>query len=211
MFLQNFLLNVKSIVNKDIKKYKNCIGEVNGCFTVIDRIPRPVGKTQPDKHWVKIQCVCGKKFNVPYSEFPEFKSCGCADRMRGPNHKDWRGHGEISLEYFNSCKRRAAGGGKFNKPPKEFTVTIEYVWDLFLKQNRKCALSGAELTFDPYGCGKKYKETNKMTASLDRINSEKGYVPGNVQWIHKHINSMKNEFSQEKLIEYCKLIAKNNP
>ncbi len=35
----------------------------------------------------------------------------------------------------------------------------------------------------------------KQTASLDRINSKKGYVKGNIQWVHKNVNFMKSSFS----------------
>ena len=49
-----------------------------------------------------------------------------------------------------------------------------------------------------------------ITASLDRIDSLKGYTEDNVQWVHKHINFMKGSLSENKFIEYCKLIVKNN-
>lgn len=49
-----------------------------------------------------------------------------------------------------------------------------------------------------------------QTASLDRIDSSKGYIEGNVQWLHKDINQMKINFNQKDFIKYCKLIAKNN-
>lgn len=43
--------------------------------------------------------------------------------------------------------------------------------------------------------------------SLDRIDSKKGYVVGNVQWVHKDINRMKNTFPQDYFIQVCKQIA----
>jgi hypothetical protein len=49
------------------------------------------------------------------------------------------------------------------------------------------------------------------TASLDRIDNDKGYVKSNIQWIHKDINYMKRILSQKKLIEYCNLVAKKHP
>ena len=81
-------------------------------------------------------------------------------------------------------------------------ISIEYAWELFKKQNGKCSLSGMDIYFS----------TNNQygTASLDRIDSQKGYIEGNVQWIHKDINWMKNDFKQEDFIKYCKLIAVNN-
>jgi hypothetical protein len=82
------------------------------------------------------------------------------------------------------------------------TVTIEYAWDLFLKQDKKCALSGISLEISGTG---KYN-----TASIDRIDSSKGYEPDNVQWVHKDINFMKGILSQEYFIDLCRKIHMNN-
>ena len=50
-------------------------------------------------------------------------------------------------------------------------------------------------------------KVNKNTASLDRIDSSKGYVEGNVQWVHKMINMSKQQYSQEEFIDMCKAVA----
>ena len=47
------------------------------------------------------------------------------------------------------------------------------------------------------------------TASLDRIDSNKGYIKGNVQFISTAINYMKNNMSNEDTIKLCKIIAKH--
>ena len=46
------------------------------------------------------------------------------------------------------------------------------------------------------------------TASLDRIDSNKGYIKGNVQFISTAINYMKNNMSNEDTVKLCKIIAK---
>ena len=48
----------------------------------------------------------------------------------------------------------------------------------------------------------------KTTASLDRIDSNKGYVEGNVQWVHVDVNYMKLDYDQDYYINICRLIAK---
>jgi hypothetical protein len=45
---------------------------------------------------------------------------------------------------------------------------------------------------------------------LDRVDSSKGYIEGNVQWVHKTINLMKQSFNQKEFIHFCKLVANNN-
>lgn len=72
------------------------------------------------------------------------------------------------------------------------------MWDLLQKQEYKCALSGLPIKF--------INSTNK-TASLDRINSDKGYTIDNIQWVHKKINHMKMEMNQQEFIETCKLVS----
>jgi hypothetical protein len=67
-----------------------------------------------------------------------------------------------------------------------------------------CALSGEAITLpknrtDFVGGG--------YTASLDRIDSSKGYIVGNVQWVHKDINFMKFTFSESRFIDLCKKVV----
>ena len=45
------------------------------------------------------------------------------------------------------------------------------------------------------------------SASLDRVDNEKGYIVGNIQWVHKMVNMMKNKYSQEDFIKVCKAVA----
>ena len=47
------------------------------------------------------------------------------------------------------------------------------------------------------------------TASLDRIDSSKGYVIGNVQFISTALNYMKNNMSHNDTIKLCNIIAKH--
>lgn len=45
------------------------------------------------------------------------------------------------------------------------------------------------------------------TASLDRINSNAAYVTGNVQWVHKHINKMKNDLPEDVFVSMCAAVS----
>ena len=47
------------------------------------------------------------------------------------------------------------------------------------------------------------------TASLDRIDSSKGYVKGNIQWVHIAINFMKHSLPEEEFVRWCCLVAKH--
>lgn len=54
------------------------------------------------------------------------------------------------------------------------------------------------------------KSKTLITASLDRIDSSKGYVIGNVQWVHKTINTMKMDLANSEFIKLCQMVAKNH-
>jgi hypothetical protein len=138
------------------------------------------------------------------------KSCGKCKKRRGDS-KDFKGCGEIHGSLWSAIRRDSDRKYKKRNRSKrkdgmEFTITIEYAWELFLKQNRKCVLSGIELKFSELSS----THTSVRTASLDRIDSTKGYVPGNVQWVHKKINLMKQSLADEDFIYFCKKVAENN-
>lgn len=84
----------------------------------------------------------------------------------------------------------------------------DFLYDLLNnKQNSKCKLSGIDIKIAPTINRDIHGET---TASLDRIDSSKGYTKDNVQWVHKDINFMKQDFTQQDFIDYCKKVAANN-
>lgn len=83
----------------------------------------------------------------------------------------------------------------------EFNVTKEYCWGIFEKQQYKCAITGLDLCM----C---YQFSSKnQTASLDRIDNSKGYIEGNLQWVHKDINRMKWCHSEEYFKKMCRLVV----
>lgn len=73
------------------------------------------------------------------------------------------------------------------------------LWDIWQGQKQKCPLTNLNLII----C----KESHNMTASIDRINSSKGYEIGNVWFVHKHVNLMKFKFDLDYFITMCKLVA----
>lgn len=90
----------------------------------------------------------------------------------------------------------------------QFTLSKEYGESLLIAQNYKCNLSGINLVFantsQEHGRG-------STTASLDRIDSSKGYIEGNVQWVHKDINQMKMNFNQDYFRTLCKIVQEYSP
>jgi len=142
-------------------------------------------------------CDCGKVKVVPTSGLRggHYHSCGCEHWKKGNINHTWRGHGEIGLGLWNHVKHHAENRGH------RITITIEFAWALFLKQNRMCAMTGRKLVFG----SRKLREL--ITASLDQIVPGKGYVKGNVQWVHKDINKMMMNFSKKYFVKTCCEVA----
>ena len=188
---------------------KNILGETFGKLKVIS-FSR---KDNNNKTVWNCLCGCGNKHEARYSDLTSGKinSCGCirndlsSNRLKKyrenvkNNHKEfhnWKGIGDLSGRHIARIKRSA-----FCRKI-ELNITKEYLWDLFLKQNKKCALSGVDIVF--------IKKSNKTTASLDRIDSSKGYIEGNVQWVHKDINTMKWNHPTEYFIKMCQNVVNHN-
>lgn len=150
------------------------------------------------------ECDCGKKVTFSADHLTRkkspVKSCGCLKKsIKGKNHHQWKGYEGISGNWWYNHVLRERGQRKRDKIPVE--ITIKEAWDLFLNQKKKCALSGVDIKIDSTA---KYN-----TASIDRIDSSKGYEIGNIQWVHKDVNFMKRTYSQKYFIETCKRIAEN--
>lgn len=147
-------------------------------------------------------CDCGsiKIYSVDHltRKKQPVTSCGCYRKRNGKNHKDWTGYGDISGQWWSLHITRELKVGN-NRHRVSVTVTIQEAWNLFEKQDKKCALSGVNIYFG--------NATTKNTASLDRIDSSKGYDLDNIQWVHKHVNFMKRDFEQNYFIDLCKKIV----
>lgn len=109
--------------------------------------------------------------------------------------------GTVSGKMHGWIRRRAKRRGV------PFNLTLQFMENLLYEQNYKCSLTGLSIEIDTRKINKVSQNT---TASLDRIDSSKGYVKGNVQWVHVDINYMKQRFGQEYFIEMCTKVAEKN-
>lgn len=106
------------------------------------------------------------------------------------------GHGryeDILYSWFDVKRRGARDRGL------TWDLTIEGLWNLYIAQSKKCALSGVDIGWAKTGM--------TATASIDRIDSAEGYLEGNVQLLHKDVNFMKQSYNQDYFIDMCKKIA----
>lgn len=91
------------------------------------------------------------------------------------------------------------------KNKKEFNLDIDYLYNVAIKQNFKCSITNHDLIFEKIG--ENSRTFNIKNASLDRIDSNLGYIKGNVRFVCLAANFGKSEFTDQDLIKLCKAIV----
>lgn len=154
------------------------------------KVPKSTGHNHYTWAWI-CQCECGNIVTKIGSKLlcEKRHHCGCKTKENSKRtaYKDITG--ETFARYKRIAKQRKL----------EFNVTIEFLWRLYIKQDRKCALTGIPLIFSDNGL--------KHKASLDRINSNRGYTEDNVQWVIKEVNIFKLAQDEKEFYEICKKIV----
>lgn len=176
-------------------KYDSLIskGDVFGKRTVIS------DQVSTDGAWVECKCECGSVSRVRAATLLAGKATACKQCCRGKDSTNWKGVGSLPATVVTKIKLRAKGRNI------DFDLSKEYLWDLYLRQKKKCALSGLEIDFgldDPRNLS-----DYTGTASLDRIDSSVGYVEGNVQWTHVHVNLMKLDHDEIYFKRLCRMVT----
>lgn len=141
------------------------------------------------------KCKCGnlKSTYASYLTGQTCKSCGCLDI-----ESHTTGYENITGSFFCDIQTSAKSRNL------EFNITIKDINRLLIQQNFKCAVSGLPIKIA------RRRAKKETTASLDRIDSSKGYIISNIQFVHKHINIMKNNHTMKYFLILCKTITEFN-
>ncbi len=169
---------------KGFSKYYKLIGQKFNQLEVIDIFTKPKNNEKRLRYYTKCKCDCGNIVNYLPRFLKIYKCCSSCDPI--PRTKKYDYYYELPLKYFYGLKQ----GAKQRK--LEFDITKEQLWDLYIKQNKKCAITGIELDFS--------------TASVDRIDSSKGYLIDNIQWTFRIINMIKSTLSMSDFKYLCNLV-----
>lgn len=178
--------------------FKDLTGQGFGKWTVLKR---DVTKTTTNVYWWCC-CQCGTEKSVMGMSLKNGRSTQC--RLcweRGHKHNlNARVWGRI----LRGAKLRGISVELGDKNDAK-----QFLYDLLhRKQQGRCALSGLPISIANTIRGDMSR--GETTASLDRIDSSKGYTRDNVQWVHKDINKMKMDLSQNAFIALCKAVATNH-
>lgn len=167
------------------KCFNDILNQKFGCLKVTKKTQK---RSSNGVIYWECMCDCGKIVERQYRDLVKgkVKNCGKCNECNEIT-------GRIFSKIYNSAKGRNI----------EFNLEITELWDLYIKQDKKCFFTGLPIHF-----GDSY--SNEMTCSLDRIYSDKGYVINNVVWVHKIVNIIKWSLDPNDFIAICKLIADYN-
>ena len=117
--------------------------------------------------------------------------------------EDYRNFGRhFFTVVFKGAKKRNK-----NKLKKPFTITKEYIKEI-LPKNLKCPVLGIKFKVRD-GPGGSFN-----SASLDRIDNDKGYEIGNVMWVCNKVNQIKTSATPDEIIKvgefYKKLLEERS-
>lgn len=171
------MLNRKSCRN--CKRDYRCIGDEN------------LEIYKKNNKWGKKCSGCGieqlytRKDHAKQSYLNDWQCKKCVSKAKSFSQNSPIGNkNRIYNNFLKSAKNRGI----------EWSLTID---DMFASYNGYCNMTGWEISIS----------YSNQTASLDRIDNSKGYIVGNIQWVHSIVNMCKNKYNNEKFIEMCVSIA----
>ena len=185
-----------------MRKYdiRDFSGKTFNSWTISGRTKIFHGKAQDTLYW-EFVCECGEsKWCDPSSFFRKnYRACKeCHKKslgVRGASHFRYKGTKDIPHRYFSALKQGAVARGLI------FDISIDDIQEQLEEQNFLCVYTGTRLVFG--------NSVELGNASVDRINSQVGYVRGNIQIIDKKVNIMKWDMDEEEFLSLCKIITEH--
>lgn len=104
----------------------------------------------------------------------------------------------LFMHRIHGCKSRAKAKNL------DFDLTLEYLEELWNKQNGFCAISGIPMTLNVD------KGRNPYNVSVDQINPSGGYTKDNIQLVCMCVNQLKSDFDMSVILNICKNILNHN-
>lgn len=156
---------------------------------------------------VKVSYICekcGKEHKrYKYSDKREMTRTNvcnvCANQIIIENNNG-RPVNYTGTKYFTG-KAYASWKSSAKRRKHTWDITKEDLCYIFEKQNGICILSGIPFVMDIV--------SSPLRPSLDRIDSTKGYVKDNVQFVCSVINIMKNKLDETIFIQLCESVVEN--
>ena len=155
-------------------------------------------REKTNKYYSKNSLIINKKRKLAYKNNPH--------KNKTSNSNWYTGQGKNpqwvitpQLWYFNRVKYHANSRKKcvFDLTFRQFTESF----------SPTCALTGVKLFLTKT----RSQSPGNQNASLDRIDSSKGYDVGNIQWVDWRVNHIKGDIKNEEFIKICNLVSHQHP
>ena len=160
---------------------------------------------------------CGIEFEKANSEInrnkklnrPNFCSRNCVginntkNLLNVKNRYDIKKHSNNRGDEYSKFKYHFRNIKKRNHIVELTIDDLRLQWE---SQNGVCPFSGIKLELSSYT---KIKKNPIYSASLDRIDSKMGYIKGNIRWVSRAINWMKNDMDDNYVHELIDILIKN--
>jgi len=172
---------------------KVSIVSCSGCGESFEKQTRYVKQSEKRgmKHYCSRSCMglstCKEKFPSDWSNSKENKK---HLRTISSNRRDE--FTEFKTLYRSCLKRH-----------HECDIDLPYLKEIWKSQNGKCAITGVDLVLES-SYNKNYQ------ASLDRIDSSKGYIKGNVRYTSVSVNWLKSNLTDEHLKEFINICKESS-
>lgn len=148
-------------------------------------------KNSTDGHFYRCkECENKRKKEFYYNGYNKVMSEKQPSRRE--YNRDYHSKMDVFKLRLRTAKQRARLKGF------DFDLTLEHIVELYDKQKGVCYISGVEMTLEKH---------SPRTISIDRIDSSKGYIIGNIGLCTDFINQAKSNYSLE---EFKKLILEIN-
>ena len=143
-----------------------------------------------------------------FAEFNQIENCNvyksrcksCHRKLRTSNRETALRNGSeedfMKGELVIAKDRIKKHNKKYSNDKREFNITVEFLMELFERQEGKCAISGIPmLTTTHRDECPEGERCNSNKLSIDRIDSLRGYTEDNVQLVRWRANSMKMDMT----------------
>jgi len=174
-------------------------------------------KYKQSRKLVEVKCEnCGILYKKPASEYKRnlklnrknYCSRSCVGKQNHTHLNIYKGNVQSLIStnkidkytpyryYLKSVRRRS----------KEYNITLNDLHEQWVIQKGICPYSGIKLILSTHS---KIERSPIYSASLDRIDSKKGYIKGNIQFTSRSLNYLKGELSHKETIKLCKIISQH--
>ena len=148
-------------------------GYIFGDWAVVD------GSIHGSPARIDVRCICGTVRSVDIWTLQNGRSTNCGCKNHGETAKRYNGVRGLSGTAIYRNSLRAESKSLLNISNKEMA-------ELYQQQSGTCTLTGQTINSD--------------TARLERIDVNKPYETGNVQWVHSSVASMASKYGTSGVI-----------